>query len=64
MQLPLKPGRGGRNQQLALLVAEKIKDKNVIFLSAGTDGTDGPTNDAGGIVDGNTIKIGNKKSKL
>ncbi len=62
VQLPLKPGRGGRNQQLALLVAEKIKDKNVIFLSAGTDGTDGPTNDAGGIVDGNTIKIGNKKN--
>lgn len=62
VQLPQKPGRGGRNQQLALLVAEKIKNKDVIFLSAGTDGTDGPTNDAGGIVDGETIKIGYEKN--
>ena len=62
VQLPQKPGRGGRNQQLALLVAEKFKNKDVIFLSAGTDGTDGPTNDAGGIVDGETIKIGYEKN--
>ena len=58
VQLPDNPGRGGRNQQLALLMAEKIKNKDVIFLSAGTDGTDGPTNDAGGLVDGNTINLG------
>ena len=58
VQLPDNPGRGGRNQQLALLMAEKIKNKNIIFLSAGTDGTDGTTNDAGGLVDGNTIGIG------
>ena len=58
VQLPKNPGRGGRNQQLTLLVAEKIKNKDVVFLSAGTDGTDGPTNDAGGLVDGNTINIG------
>ena len=43
-----------RNQQLALLMAKKIRGKDIIFLSAGTDGTDGPTNDAGGIVDGET----------
>ena len=55
VQLPENPGRGGRNQQLALLMADKIKNKDIIFLSAGTDGTDGPTNDAGGLVDGNTI---------
>ena len=58
VQLPDNPGRGGRNQQLALLVAEKIKNTDVIFLSAGTDGTDGPTNDAGGLVDGATINLG------
>ena len=55
VQLPENPGRGGRNQQLALLMADRIKNKDIIFLSAGTDGTDGPTNDAGGLVDGNTI---------
>ena len=58
VQLPENPGRGGRNQQLALLMADKIKNKDIVFLSAGTDGTDGPTNDAGGLVDGNTIIIG------
>tara|TARA_B110000014_G_C20111396_1_gene585595 strand:+ start:569 stop:1789 length:1221 start_codon:yes stop_codon:yes gene_type:complete len=58
VRLPDNPGRGGRNQQLALLIAEKIKNKNVIFLSAGTDGTDGPTNDAGGLVDGETVNLG------
>tara|TARA_S200000501_G_scaffold347774_1_gene362432 strand:- start:1403 stop:2623 length:1221 start_codon:yes stop_codon:yes gene_type:complete len=58
VNLPEKAGRGGRNQQLALLMAEKIKNKDIVFLSAGTDGTDGPTNDAGGIVDGNTINNG------
>ena len=60
VNLPEKPGRGGRNQQLALLMAEKIRNKDIVFLSAGTDGTDGPTNDAGGIVDGNTINKGNE----
>ena len=58
VQLPENPGRGGRNQQLALLMADKIRNEDIIFLSAGTDGTDGPTNDAGGLVDGNTISIG------
>ena len=58
VNLPEKAGRGGRNQQLALLMAEKIRNKDIVFLSAGTDGTDGPTNDAGGIVDGNTINNG------
>jgi len=57
--LPDNPGRGGRNQQLSLLMAEKIQNlDNITFLSAGTDGTDGPTNDAGGVVDGKTINLG------
>ena len=63
MQLPKSPGRGGRNQQLALFMAEKINNQNnIMFLSAGTDGTDGPTNDAGGIVDGKTVGVGRKSN--
>ena len=59
VQLPDNPGRGGRNQQLSLLMAEKIQNlDNITFLSAGTDGTDGPTNDAGGVVDEKTINLG------
>ncbi|WP_417523378.1 glycerate kinase type-2 family protein [Marinovum sp.] len=47
-------GRGGRNQELALRVALAAKDfdlpKDWLFLSGGTDGRDGPTDAAGGIV--------------
>ena len=53
--LPDNPGRGGRNQSLALALAEHIADfDNIILLVAGTDGSDGPTTAAGGLVDGNT----------
>ncbi len=62
VKLPDKPGRGGRNQQLALSVALKIKgEPGTYFLSAGTDGTDGPTADAGALVDGGTVERGEKK---
>lgn len=48
-------GLGGRNQEMALRAAIELKGReNVIFASAGSDGTDGPTDAAGGIVDGNT----------
>jgi len=54
--LPKEPGNGGRNQSLALLLAQEIKGLDHInLLIAGTDGTDGPTDAAGGIVDGNTV---------
>lgn len=47
-------GRGGRNQELALRVAMAAKNhelpENWLFLSGGTDGRDGPTDAAGGIV--------------
>ena len=48
-------GKGGRNQELALAGAKGIAgmEKAVLF-SLGSDGTDGPTDAAGGIVDGNT----------
>jgi hydroxypyruvate reductase len=50
--LPDSPGRGGRNQSLALALAEYIAgSENISLLVAGTDGTDGPTNAAGGLVD-------------
>jgi glycerate 2-kinase len=48
-------GTGGRNTELALSVALNIAGmQGVTFLSAGTDGTDGPTDAAGAIVDGET----------
>lgn len=50
-------GRGGRNQELALAAAEGISGlENVAIFSVGSDGTDGPTNAAGGYVDGMTQK--------
>lgn len=48
-------GKGGRNQEIALSSAAVIKGcKNVAVFSFGSDGTDGPTDAAGGYVDGNT----------
>ncbi|THH36252.1 DUF4147 domain-containing protein [Aliishimia ponticola] len=55
VKLPDSPGRGGRNQLLALLLAREIAGRSDIeILVAGTDGTDGPTQDAGAWVDGDT----------
>jgi len=53
--LPAHAGRGGRNQHLALAAARLIAGRDDLMLMAvGTDGTDGPTTDAGAIVDGET----------
>lgn len=53
-------GQGGRNQEMALafaLAAEKhCLTGQWVFLSGGTDGRDGPTDAAGGLVDRNTLK--------
>ncbi|MGB3091800.1 MAG: glycerate kinase [Candidatus Zixiibacteriota bacterium] len=50
-------GKGGRNQEFALVAAMGIEGmKNVVLLSAGTDGTDGPTDAAGAICDGETVR--------
>ena len=62
-------GKGGRNQELAIYFSYYMKKNNpdvkYTFLSAGTDGRDGPTNAAGGIVDNDTIiKIKKKKVDL
>ena len=48
-------GKGGRNQELALAAAEGIAGmKDTVVFSLGSDGTDGPTDAAGGIVDGDS----------
>jgi len=49
-------GKGGRAQELALAVAKEIDGlEGALFLSAGTDGTDGPTEAAGAVCDFNTL---------
>ena len=50
-------GLGGRNTELALAFAQSIRGmQGITLLSAGTDGTDGPTDAAGAIVDGRTVE--------
>ena len=49
-------GRGGRNQELALAAAPGIAGiPGAAVFSVGSDGTDGPTDAAGGYVDGDTL---------
>ncbi len=50
-------GKGGRNQELALSAACEFKNKpiDVVLLSGGTDGIDGPTDAAGGWVTPDTV---------
>jgi len=49
-------GLGGRNTEMALAFALCIEGApGITFLSAGTDGTDGPTDAAGAVVDGQTV---------
>ena len=55
-------GLGGRNQEFVLAAARDIAGvQNVVVLSAGTDGTDGPTDAAGAIADGRTIARATEK---
>ncbi len=55
-------GKGGRNQELALAAAEGIAGlENVAVFSVGSDGTDGPTDAAGGYVDNTTKQQLNAK---
>jgi hydroxypyruvate reductase len=56
VRLPVRPGRGGRCQHLALAAARQIAGHaNLVLLAAGTDGQDGASEDAGAIVDGGTL---------
>ena len=62
VRLPTRPGRGGRNQHLALAAATVLAgDERCSLLCAGTDGSDGPGEDAGAIVDGGTLRRGQRQ---
>ncbi|HXF60504.1 MAG TPA: DUF4147 domain-containing protein, partial [Caldilineaceae bacterium] len=53
------PGRGGRNQELALAAALALDgSQGITIASLATDGTDGPTDSAGGLADGGTVARG------
>jgi len=57
--LGANPGHGGRNQELALAAAIALEPlPGVTIVALATDGTDGPTNSAGGIVDQGTVARG------
>jgi glycerate 2-kinase len=59
VELPPNAGRGGRNQHLALAAAEALASRDKVWLLAGaTDGSDGPGEDAGAVVDGGTLARG------
>jgi hydroxypyruvate reductase len=61
IRLPEHPGQGGRNQHLALVVATQISGRrDLCFLAAGTDGGDGPGEDAGALVDGGSVGRGSR----
>jgi hydroxypyruvate reductase len=56
VMLPEQHGRGGRNTHLALAAALALRAHEPLhILAAGTDGTDGPTSDAGALVDAETV---------
>lgn len=60
--LPETTGTGGRNMHLALAAAHTLQGRdNTVILVAGTDGTDGPTDFAGAIIDASTPGRGQRQ---
>ncbi len=56
-------GKGGRNQEFALAAAIEVAGlEDILILSAGTDGTDGPTDAAGAMADGTTVARANSNA--
>lgn len=58
VSLPSSAGKGGRNQELALAAALALRAsrvRQVVVASVGTDGSDGPTDASGAVVDGGTV---------
>jgi len=59
VRLPDRPGEGGRNRHLALLLGRSLEGRDdVTFLCAATDGSDGSAGAAGGWADGATVARG------
>ena len=59
VELPPQPGAGGRCQHLALGAAIALEgQRGLVVLAAGSDGTDGPGDYAGAVVDGDTLARG------
>jgi glycerate-2-kinase len=57
-------GRGGRCQEFALAGALELRpDDTLLLLAAGTDGTDGPTDAAGGLADTGTVTRGERAGR-
>jgi len=57
--LGANPGQGGRNQELALSAALALQGvSGITIVSLATDGSDGPTDSAGGMADGDTVARG------
>jgi len=50
------PGKGGRNQELVLAAAQHLHEEPALVCSIGSDGIDGPTDAAGAVADGRTLK--------
>jgi len=58
-------GKGGRNQELALSAAIQLDGLNqTMIVALATDGTDGPTDAAGAIADGSTLRRARSKKLL
>ena len=61
--LPENPGKGGRNQHLALAAAIQMEElQSCYLLAAGTDGSDGLSTATGALVDSDTVKRANDQS--
>lgn len=58
VSLPRNPPKGGRNQHFALASAIQLEGSDTALISLGTDGGDGTSDAAGGLVDGETVKRG------
>lgn len=57
-------GKGGRNMEFALAAALDLEGTvGIVLLSGGTDGTDGPTDAAGAVVDGGTVRRGRERGR-
>lgn len=65
LELPERVGSGGRCQHMALEAARLLDGiQNVLLLVASTDGSDGPTENSGALIDGNLITSGTKLNML